>query len=295
MAKVFLSTGAFQTKSLRELLPHALNHGFRQIELSSGCEYEADLLGGPRERIQQGMDFLVHNYFPPPKEPFVLNLAIDDRETLERCRQHCRNSIDLCVELGSPIYSVHSGFARRFVPKLLGDPKAQSKMPPESFIPYDIALSIFKESVLELREYAKGCGITFLIENNVVSPANETRNNPVCLMTRADEIVDFMNEIGNDSFGLLLDVGHANVSCTTFKENRNIFLEKVAPYTKALHLSDNDGIFDQNLPVSKTSWFFEYLESFLRRAPAETPVVLEAYRLDIPTMKEQWDLLQKTL
>ena len=52
-------------------------------------------------------------------------------------------------------------------------------------------------------------------------------------------------------------------------------MSKVGPHLLGLHLSDNDGTADQNLPVTKSSWFLPYLAAF-----KNLPVVLESYKLE---------------
>ena len=46
------------------------NHGINNIELSGGC-YDADQLTNLK-KFKNKINFQIHNYFPPPAEPFVL-------------------------------------------------------------------------------------------------------------------------------------------------------------------------------------------------------------------------------
>ena len=68
------------------------------------------------------------------------------------------------------------------------------------------------------------------------------------------------------------------------------FMEQVSPYVRALHISDNDGREDQNLPFTTDAWFYPLLKDFRR-----LPMVIEAYELDDATLRGQLDLLQKAV
>ena len=54
--------------------------------------------------------YLVHNYFPPPKEEFVLNLGSTNNEIIRKSISLCKKAIDDAVVLGAPCYSIHAGF-----------------------------------------------------------------------------------------------------------------------------------------------------------------------------------------
>ena len=74
---IYVSTGAFGDLPLQAILKRSLDVGITGIELSSGVPYASNILEVVRSHHPQ-FDFLVHNYFPPPADPFVLNLAALD-------------------------------------------------------------------------------------------------------------------------------------------------------------------------------------------------------------------------
>ena len=70
---VFFSTGGYKEASGIETATLYLEHGIDEIELSAGkyrAEQLRDLAALPETVLQ------LHNYFPPPNEPFVFNLCI---------------------------------------------------------------------------------------------------------------------------------------------------------------------------------------------------------------------------
>ena len=286
---VYMSTGAFRSKELAEIIAFSVDHGIGRVELSSGLVYQPNLLEQVRATFRTQITYLVHNYFPPAEQPFVLNLASADQHIRQLSLHVCRRAIDLSNELEAPFYSVHSGFAFNMSPDLLGKPMSQRKIPEHSYIPYDQAYNIFAENVMTLTEYARSKGIRFLIENNVIAPAYAAKCDPrAILMASHDEIVRLMSDVDDPNLGVLVDVGHVSVTANALGFRREDFIEKLAPYIGAFHVSDNDGQKDQNLPFDQDAWFCP----FLCRFPG-VPIVIEAYGLTWRQMEEQYRILDE--
>jgi len=232
------------------------------------------------------LGLVVHNYFPAPAEPQVLNLTSSDPEGLRWSLAHCRRAIDLAVLTGGGFYSLHSGYAAALKAHQLGKPAEQADAFKHASIDREAAYQLMIRSVREIADYAKTRGKALVLENNVISPLYLARApaNPL-LMTDADEIVRFMNDVDRDNVGFLIDMGHAKVSATALGFDPHRFLDRVATFVRALHLSDNDGQEDQNLPFDRDAWFFPRLKEF-----REIPWVIEAYTLQDSTAVEQFEL-----
>lgn len=239
-----------------------------QVELSSGVAWgpdNLDVVSRNRNRFR----FLVHNYFPPPERPFVLNLASSDPEIRARSLRHCRSAIDLAHELESDLFTVHAGFALEPKVAELGRPITGEAGDIEA------AYRIFRDSVGELVAYGEGRGVRLGIENNVVAPFNLRQGrNVFLLMATADEILRLAKDIPSPRLGFLIDSGHLNVSARTLGFEREDFLRSVGPHVLGWHLSDNDGTVDSNRPFGSDAWFLPWVA----RLPGEM-VVIEAYRL----------------
>lgn len=285
--EAYISTGAFRFSELREIIAFSVARGIDHIELSSGVTYRQNLLDPVRETNQKQITYLIHNYFPPVENPFVLNLASPDPDTRKRSLDLCEAAIELTAQLEAPFYSVHSGFTFDIRPGLLGKPESQRDIPLNAHIPYEQAYTIFVKSVLNLTKFAKSKGVRLLIENNVVSPiyAREHNRNTL-LMATADEIVRLMSDVDDPALGVLVDVGHVKVTATVLGFRRERFVEALAPHIGAFHLSDNDGQTDQNLPFSEDTWFCPLLTDF-----PHVPVVIEAYNLTWRQIQEQFQVL----
>jgi len=273
-----------------DLLEQALAHGINGIELSSGMDYRPDILTLIREaRSKDDLSFLVHNYFPAPKNPFVLNIASLDPQGLAMTRSFGEEALRLANELGAPFYSIHAGFAARLRPEHLGRPGQLAS----ELTPADIdrvgAYNIMVETTRQLADHAASLGLDLLIENNVISPEFLERLpiNPL-LLTEADEINRFFDDVERSNVGLLLDVAHARVSATAQNFSMHRFVEQVSDKVRCLHLSDNDGRKDTNQPISKDAWFLPMLKDF-----RHCEIVIEAYSLKPEQMHAQLALVQR--
>jgi sugar phosphate isomerase/epimerase len=284
---IYMSSGAFRTKSLRGVIAEAKRLGVTHVELSSGLDHDPDLETHVREGMEDGLTFLVHNYFPAPATPQVLNLTASDPEGLQWSLTHCRHAINLSVTVGGDFYSLHSGYIAALKAHQLGKPEAQAEAFKHTTIDREAAYQLMLRSVRDVADYAAQHGKSLLLENNVISPVYLAKApaNPL-LMTSANEIVRFMKDVKRPNVGFLIDMGHAKVSATALKFDAHDFLDRVSPYVRALHLSDNDGLEDQNLPFSKEAWFYPRLKEFV-----EIPWVIEAYNLPDDVMRQQLTLL----
>jgi sugar phosphate isomerase/epimerase len=284
---VYMSSGAFRVKTLPGVIAEAKRLGITHVELSSGLDHDPDLETHLRSGMDQGLTFLVHNYFPAPATPQVLNLTASDPEGLRWSLDHCRRAIDLSVVVGGGFYSLHSGYIAALKAHQLGKPDAQAEAFKNTPIDRETAYQLMIRSVRDVADYAAQHGKSLLLENNVISPVYLAKApaNPL-LMTSADEIVRFMKDVDRANVGFLIDMGHAKVSATALKFDAHAFLDQVGPYVRALHLSDNDGLEDQNLPFDKAAWFYPRLKEF-----RNVPWVIEAYTMTDDIMLRQLEVL----
>ena len=73
---LYISTSSIKTDKIKTAVEHLIAAGFKNIELSGGTIYyegwDNDIID---LQEKHGLNLLCHNYFPPPKHDFVLNLA----------------------------------------------------------------------------------------------------------------------------------------------------------------------------------------------------------------------------
>jgi hypothetical protein len=267
---VYVSTaclpGVYAT--LEQQLIDYRRHGMHRIEVGWCApprlpELAVTLAGTADDSV------LIHNYFPPPAEPFVLNLAAQDEMLRSRSLTMAADALRLTAQIGAPFYSVHAGFAAEFSPAALGGTLERS-----AIVPREAALETFADSIEQLATLAESLDVALLIEPNVVEARNLVHGrNRLLLLADAEEITGFIEAIDHAALGLLLDTGHANVTTQTLGRSRDRFIDAVRPHVRALHVHDNDGRTDQHRPVEGDSWVWQVLHQPSLQA---LPAVIEA-------------------
>jgi sugar phosphate isomerase/epimerase/GNAT superfamily N-acetyltransferase len=284
-AKIYpiaISTPAFSGKSPEEIIAIAQQENYI-IEFSSGLPYRKDMeeifLTAPIKK-------LLHNYFPAPEKPFVINLASDDVQICNRSVNHCINGLRLASLSGAPFFSAHAGFCIDPAPSELG-----KKLSQNSHIDKKKHWPMFIDSVHQILKEAEKYNVHFLIENNVLTSTNlhSDGTNPL-LCCDADELFLLMKECQHPYLGILLDTGHLKVSSTTLKFSLDYAIKKISPFVRAIHHSDNDGIFDTNNSIDENYWFWKYLKQF-----QNVYHILEVKNITVEQINKQMDLLLNKL
>ena len=128
----------------------------------------------------------------------------------------------------------------------------------------DIAWRQHVECLREACDAAADLGVTFALENMI--------NLERLLCRTPGELFGLTGEVDRPNMGTCLDVGHAN-----HVGNLPEFLERAPEYTH-IHIHDNDGVWDQHLPLGMgmVDWkvVFSALHGFRGR------VVIEARSLE---------------
>ena len=251
---IFISTGGFSNKKGTDAYQYLRKKGLKNIEFSGGT-YIKNFnysLNKYKSNTQ------IHNYFPPAKSPFVLNLSSKNKKISSKSFNFVKRNIKLSKKLGAKFYSFHAGFRVDPNYKELGKPINKSLL-----ISKKEATEIFLKKLLKLNQYAKKNGIKLLIENKLISKKNlkKFNANPF-LLTTPKEIIDFFNKLKKYriGIGLLLDVAHLKVSSKTLKFNLQKGHLSLNKYISAYHLSDNDGITDSNKKFTKKAWFWKHFK-----------------------------------
>jgi sugar phosphate isomerase/epimerase len=250
---IYISTGGFRGSAADAVSAELLSAGVKFIELSGGA-YSETLLSD-LQALAQDIHFQIHNYFPPPKDPFVLNLGSLDPLIGERSIAHVEQALQWCVALGADRYSFHAGF--------LLDPKVDElgkRIPSRSLFDRDECIEVFVSRVSRLAEIAERDGVALMIENNVLSAknANEFSANPL-LMCDPQECHKIMGLLPG-GVKQLIDVAHLKVSANSLNFDAsqmfNVCHERIAAY----HLSDNNGLEDSNKQFDEDAWFWPHLK-----------------------------------
>jgi sugar phosphate isomerase/epimerase len=275
MARIYASTTCLRgAQSLADRMRLYRAHGIENIELGANVTLDGSF---DPARLAPGL-YLLHNYFPPPAEPFVLNLASADDGIRERSIALVRRALSLSAALGAPVFTVHAGFVT--------DPPLSFVFPPPAGSDAaEKALSRFIESIRSLLPDAERSGIRLLVENNVC----EEKNRGNLLLQTTEEFRELFRQEPSPWLGILLDTGHLNVSACTFGFDRMGFVDALADWIGAFHLHDNDGTADQHRPVEEGSWIAAFLQNPVFR---NLPWVMEAKFPDIDALARQKRFLE---
>ncbi|HVT30299.1 MAG TPA: sugar phosphate isomerase/epimerase family protein [Lacipirellulaceae bacterium] len=285
---VFVSSHALPGRTVPDVVALAASAGVRHIELTAGLTRADTMLDEILSARAEGVEFLTHNYFPPPPQSFVLNVASDDADTKKASMSMAREAMSIAAAVGAPFHSMHAGFAVSLTPDMLGKPEMQAAAFAEAKFDRAKAYRRMVETAVLLADEAKDLGIDLLFENNVVTAGfmNRVGRDPL-LMTSPDEAMQFVRDVARTNVGLLVDVGHANVSAAALGFDRRRFLDDAAPFVRALHLSGNDGTRDSNKPFGPDDWFADQLKDF-----CSVPIVVEVYGLDVDGLRRQVEIVQ---
>jgi sugar phosphate isomerase/epimerase len=256
--QLYVSTNSFPIRRLDQILHLCYQWKINGLELSAVEDYDLSLLS---QSVYPNR-YLVHNYFPPPETPFLLNLASQDEDLLKKSIDHCCRAIELSSVLGCQYYAVHAGYAYDLPTDMLGDPVKQASLSSELFSPYEKVYRTLLSSIRYLTNFAMVRNVRLLIENNVCPASGGDTVNKLLLMTRPEHLQRLVEDVSDKNFGLLVDVGHLKVSAVALGFDRERFIHLLSPHIMAFHLNDNDGQTDQHLPFDNTAWVLPYLRQF---------------------------------
>lgn len=255
---IFVSSSCLKNKKVSDSIELLAQNGVQNIELSGGTDYYENIIQDIINlKEKYNLNYLVHNYFPPPKEHFVLNLASLDEKLFQKSLDFYKESVELAIMLGCKKYGLHAGF---FVnPKVneIGMNLGKSKVVNTQLVDKNEAISKFVTGLSILKNaYEKE--IDLYIENNSFSnTAVDIYDENPCMLTCFEDYVNLKKEI---DFKLLFDVAHLKVACNSLKLNFEQEFYRLFEFSDYIHLSDNDSKVDSNLPLSKDSFLYKLLK-----------------------------------
>jgi sugar phosphate isomerase/epimerase len=247
---VYLSSSCVAGRRIGEVVKEIARSGITNIELSGGTEYydsiEEDLL---TLKEKYGLGYLVHGYFPPPEEDFIINLV----SGRERAFNFFRETIKLSKTLGCDMYSTHAGFTVDVLPLTRGE--QLSGQPP---MVKRAAEEILYNNIQSVMEDIVGPDFRFAVENMYPLMGREDYS----LVTSPEEILRFLDYSRQwPNLGMLLDLGHLNLAASVADFDRIKFvrgvLENYADKVFEIHISENDGTGDTHDIPAEDSWQLE--------------------------------------
>jgi ribosomal protein S18 acetylase RimI-like enzyme/sugar phosphate isomerase/epimerase len=256
-----VSTLAFAGRPVETMIDISREHGF-PLEFSSGLPHRPDM---EALFLAQKGRCLAHNYFPAPAVPFVLNLASRDAALRQRSVDHCVAGIRLSYAAGAPFFSAHAGFCVDPAPDDLGRRFATAgRLDPTAS--WSVFVDSVREVLLRTAQYPTG----FLVENNVLTAANQHPAQPrLVLGVEASELCRLVRDVDDPRLGILCDTGHLKISAATLGKDHFEQALEMLPHTRCFHHSENDSRTDCNFPFGDDYWGAE----LARHAPGSVHVL----------------------
>ena len=163
-------------------------------------------------------------------------------------------------------------------------------------LPREERVRLNVEKLRIVAEHVKDKDITICLEN--LSGVRMGIPNEELVVGSAEQLLEVIEAVGSDRFGICLDTGHLNLSY----KNQREFILRAGDKLKALHIADNEGEKDQHLmPFTKGKVnFFEvvkalreigYVGLFNLEIPGETKIPLELRNEKIKYIKSCYDYL----
>ena len=258
---IYFSSTCSKFEDFGDIVDEMVDLGIRNIELSGNLKFNPDILTHMRLlRDKHRLNLMVHHYFPPPQEPFVLNLASQNPDIRKKTFSLIQQVSDLIEQLDIPVYGVHGGHCVDMLPEMKN---LHFIIDEQTKVEKQKALKTFQENVdYIIREFSPRKR-KMAVENLFVA----SKDQHYALLATPDQIDRFMEFArGYDNLGLLLDLGHLNVTARTFGfdavSHARFLLKNYSQKIFQLHLSENDGSFDVHHVHKEDSWQLEILEDF---------------------------------
>ena len=264
---IYVSSSCSKQKRIDYAIKELVEYGFHNIELSGGTEYyesyEEDIF---ELKEKYNLNYLVHNYFPPPKEDFVLNLASLDDTIFEKTLRQLRKAVQFARLLETDKFGFHAGFYVDININEIGKAIAVYNLSDtkRAYVRFCDGFNLIRNEAKKMEIY---------IENNVYSKTNFNiygSQNPF-MLTSPTEYKELQQHI---NFKLLLDVAHLYVSSRALGFDFDANLEHMIMQTDYIHLSNNDGFSDQNKSFNSDS---NLLNKIKKKHLKDKTITLEIY------------------
>jgi len=250
---IYISTACKKEKDLEKNLKYFERQGFCNIELSGNTEFNNNTVLILNKFKKKNFKFLIHNYFPVPRKSFMLNLGSPNKVIENKSLKNCLASIKICKKLNIKKFSLHAPFLVDFNEK-----EAGKKIKSRKIFDKEETYLRFAKNLKILKKAAKN-EVKLYVENNVLTIKNYLNfecQNPLTLTSYSDYLE--MKKIV--SFKPLIDIAHLKVSSKTLGFDFNNEFNKFSTNTDFFHVSNNNGIEDQNLELKKNSIIYKMLK-----------------------------------
>ena len=256
---IYVSSACFENTNIARIIQQFAEHGISSIELSGGTDFyegiEQDLI---RLKELYRLTYACHAYFPPPRVPFVVNLASCNDRIYEQSLEHYRNCIEMLKRIRCGVLSVHAGFLVE-----IGVDEIGKRLNDSIVYDEDRAYDRFCSAYEEINRLCSANGIALYLENNVLSRENYEAfgKHDYMMMTDHASIMKMKKQM---DFQLLLDLGHLHVSSHTLGLEYERECALLKEDVRWIHVSENNGAVDEHKPLRKGSSIMQTFSGMYR-------------------------------
>ena len=289
----YLSTSCFGVSHLSDAIKQCRKLSGDKIEISAPHYFQPikEFTNVINDFREDGCSFLLHNYFPCPRTPFVLNIASSKKIQQQRARRLVERALAVCDQIEAPLYGIHAGYLADANEGSDGMFQFEDEMKS-----YSEALNNAVRFVNNISPQFEKFGVKFLIEN--LFP---TRHRNISLFCTIEQIREFISQVPK-SIGLILDLGHMNISSNILEFDRmlfmEMFLEEFGDRLSEVHISENNGIEDDHLPVRIGSWQLDaikLIEKAIKHPQERKFYCLESRNASFMDIKKSIELINEII
>lgn len=211
--------------TVEEYVQYLVDLGLNHVELTT--EYLQGHPDAPSpERVGEiATEYGVSVTYHAPFRDWNLGSFNDD--SAQAAVDQVKRTLDAAATAGAGAVVVHGGSAPRRYPDWVRETGRQNAI----------------ESLRACAEHAAAVGVPLCLENQPVDDRDERHTvGPAVLGETLDAI-----DVGPDALGITLDVGHASVNGTDWRE----YVERFGDRITVCHLHDNDGESDAHEPLTE--------------------------------------------
>lgn len=215
-------------------------------------------------------DFLVHNYFPPPADPFIVNLASDDPRIRSRSLRHVLESISFCRRIGAKLYTFHPGFVREPIGASTSADNYDFRFHHSGGFDakcHEASFERFLDAASRIVEHASQLGVRVAVESE-----GSVGKRHLLLLQREEEFDRLLGSIENPMLGINLNLGHLNLAANAFGFDRFKLIDKLSQRIVAMEISHNEGVEDDHRPLVPGAWYWDVVRD---RRFDHVPIILE--------------------
>jgi sugar phosphate isomerase/epimerase len=293
---LYISTSCIDgERNISSVLRRLASLGILNVELSAPHPYvlKDDLIKELLYWREQGMSFLLHNYFPSPENDFVLNLASFNEDIHFKTVGLVSEALELANIVGSPIYGCHAGYLADAIAQPDGTFSFTGQKESHEKCVEQVAATIKEIFTNNIKIPHRG----ILLENLFPLSRNETFS-LACDPQEIKYLFDFLND---SRVGLLLDLAHLELTCQlkqyTVDKALDEIIDSFSDKILEIHLSGHDGKCDMHSTIKSDSWQVAALKNMksLLVDNKDICITLESRKLTNGELLNQIELLNETL